>query len=84
MRSGLDVAKLIAMGAEVVGMAKPWLDAMIEISANGEVILKDNCEKNLENLYARLRLELAIAMFCTGSKDLKALAKAPWIRRTTS
>ncbi len=81
VRSGLDVAKLIAMGAEIVGLAKPWLEAMIEMTSAGEIKIKDKAEKNLENLYARLRLELAIAMFCSGCKDLKELGRARWMRR---
>lgn len=61
VRNGVDVAKLCALGAQKVGMAQPFLEAAL---AGDEA---------LENLINQLELELKIAMFCTGSKDLQQL-----------
>ncbi|NUN07512.1 MAG: alpha-hydroxy-acid oxidizing protein, partial [Bdellovibrio sp.] len=61
VRDGLEVAKLCALGAGKVGVAKPFLQAAL---AGDEA---------LEQLLNKLELELKIAMFCTGSKTLKDL-----------
>jgi isopentenyl-diphosphate delta-isomerase len=61
VRSGLDVAKLIALGAKKVALALPFLEA----ATAGDHALED--------LLERLQLELKIAMFCTGSKNLSEL-----------
>jgi isopentenyl-diphosphate delta-isomerase len=61
VRNGLDVAKLCALGAAKVGVAKPFLQAALE------------GDEALENLLNRLEMELKISLFCTGSKNLKDL-----------
>ena len=61
IRSGLDAAKVLAMGAEAVGFAKP----LIESALRGEAALDRTME--------RLEYELKTAMFCTGSKDINEL-----------
>lgn len=61
VRSGLDIAKCIALGADLVGVAQPWLQAALE------------SEESLEKLYQRLAFELRTALFCTGSVDTQAL-----------
>ena len=61
IRSGQDVAKCVALGATLVGLASPFLSRAM-VSA-GEVA----DEMDL------LRDELRIAMFCSGSGDLQAL-----------
>lgn len=61
VRNGLEVGKLCALGANKVGIAKPFLEA---------ALLGDEA---LEELLKKLELELKITMFCTGSKNLKDL-----------
>lgn len=61
VRNGLEVAKLCALGAQKVGVAKPFLEAAL------------SGDEALEDLFKQFELELKIAMFCTGSKNLKDL-----------
>ncbi len=60
VRSGLDAAKLIAMGAEIVGIAKPALEAAL-LGA-----------EQLDKLMLTYEYELKMALFCTGMQNLKA------------
>lgn len=69
VRSGLDAAKLMALGAKMVGLAKPLIEAAVE------------GENALDERMARLELELRIALFCTGSKMIGDLReKRSWQR----
>jgi isopentenyl-diphosphate delta-isomerase len=61
VRSGLDAAKCFALGARMVGLAKP----LIEVAIKGEEAL-DACMGQFE-------YELKTAMFCTGSRTLNEL-----------
>lgn len=61
VRTGLDAAKLIALGAHRVGYAKPALEAALK----GFHVL--------EHWMERQELELKTALFCTGSKDCMQL-----------
>lgn len=70
VRSGLDVAKALAMGAEVVGLAQPFLGPALE-SADAVVV---RIERVID--------ELRIAMFCTGAADVRALRDAPLVKRS--
>jgi isopentenyl-diphosphate delta-isomerase len=63
VRSGLDVAKLLAMGAQMVGVAMPIINAALQ------------SEEALLNEMERFELELKISMFCTGVKDLEAFSR---------
>lgn len=64
IRTGIDAAKALRLGASLVGMAAPALGSATETAAAVETRLVEMME------------ELRIAMFCTGSKDLEALASA--------
>ncbi len=63
VRTGLDAAKLLAMGADVVGFAAPVLAAAVR------------GEKNLRQLMSSIEFEVKTVMFCTGCKDINELRK---------
>ncbi len=65
LRSGLDVAKAIALGADAGGMALPFFRAA------------DQGEDEVLALGRRFVEELRIAMQCTGSPHLFALKRMP-------
>jgi isopentenyl-diphosphate delta-isomerase len=64
LRNGIDIAKCLALGADLGGMAGPFLKAAAR-SAEAVVELIDQTVS-----------ELRIAMFGTGSGDLGALRRA--------
>jgi isopentenyl-diphosphate Delta-isomerase len=66
MRSGQDVAKSVALGADLVGLASPFLKRVMEST---EAVLEE-----MEILEA----EMCIAMFCAGARDIQAL-RAPGV-----
>lgn len=63
IRTGLDAAKVLALGATQVGLAMPVLESALK----GETAL--------DNTMATLEFELKVALFCTGAKDVKQLQK---------
>lgn len=70
VRSGLDAAKAVALGANLVGLAKPFLEAAMESAAA------------VEERIARLCREMKVAMLCTGSPTVSRLQEAE-IHRTS-
>jgi len=64
--SGLDIAKAIALGASAGGIARKALQALETGGQAGALTFFD-----------RIETELRAAMLLTGSRNLKALAKAP-------
>lgn len=68
IRDGLDVAKCIALGADMVGLASPLLKAAARSAAEAEAALRV------------LGGQLRIAMFCTGAPDLAALRRDARLR----
>ena len=61
LRSGVDAAKALAMGASLTGFASPILKALNE------------SEEALDKKMSLFEQELRVALFCTGSQDLKSL-----------
>ena len=69
LRSGLDIAKSIALGAQLGGMAGPFLGAAVESS-----------EAVTDRIHQTVR-ELRVCMFATGSRDLESLGATKLITR---
>lgn len=64
LRNGLDAAKAIALGADLVGLARPFLQAACE------------SEAALVFLAEALIAELRVTLFCTGNGTLAALQRS--------
>ncbi|MDW8172567.1 MAG: type 2 isopentenyl-diphosphate Delta-isomerase [Anaerolineae bacterium] len=68
LRDGIDIAKSLALGASLAGLAAPFLKAANESA--------DAVADFTRELIAQLR----IAMLCTGSADLRALRSATLLK----
>lgn len=64
LRDGIDIAKCLALGADLAGLAAPFLRAASESS------------DAVESLILELHAQLRIAMLCSASADLAALRDA--------
>ena len=64
LRDGIDVAKSIALGADLAGLASPFLRAA------------DKSPQAVDELIQELAAQLQIAMLCTASGDIAALKRA--------
>jgi isopentenyl-diphosphate delta-isomerase len=69
IRTGLDVAKTIAMGADAAGIATPLLKAAYISVESVMVALQEVIEG------------LRISMFCIGATSLNKLKGSPFLRR---
>lgn len=68
LRSGLDIAKCIALGAKIGGMASPFLKAAsISVAATIETI-------------AEIQREIQVCMFASGAANLEQLDQSRLIR----
>jgi len=70
IRNGLDIAKAIALGANIAGIGQPLLAPALK-----------SAQKVVEWLSAVI-YEMKIAMLCVGATNLAALSKAPLVRRS--
>jgi len=61
LRTGIDIAKCIALGATLGGMASPFLKAAVQ------------SDKAVVQTIQELNREITICMFATGSRDINAL-----------
>ena len=69
LRHGLDVAKAIALGADVAGLALPFLQAA------------DESEAALHALVEVLIAEISTVLFCTGNVNLEQLKHSRALQR---
>ncbi|PJF31682.1 MAG: type 2 isopentenyl-diphosphate Delta-isomerase [Candidatus Thermofonsia Clade 1 bacterium] len=65
LRDGIDVAKCIALGAELCGLAGPFLKAAAQSAEATHELVRE------------LTAQLRITMFVAGARDLAALARTP-------
>jgi len=68
LRDGIDIAKCLALGADLAGLASPFLRAA------------DHSAEAVGELIGELKAQLRIAMLCTASPHLAALRQAELIR----
>ncbi len=68
LRDGIDVAKCIALGATLGGLASPFLKAAAE---------SIDAVRHTVNVLQR---QVQIAMLCSGAKDIAALQQTPLLR----
>ena len=68
IRSGLDIAKSLVLGADICGMSLPFLR-----------ILKKEGKKGVEKFIDKLQQELKTAMFLTGSDSIEKLKNAKYV-----
>ncbi len=68
VRSGVDIAKSIALGADICGIALPFLK-----------ILKTKGKEGVEEYIDNLQKELKTIMLLTGSKNIEELKKSKYI-----
>ncbi len=69
IRTGIDVAKAIALGSSAAGIAEPLLKPALVSSREVEESLREIIEV------------LKITMFCIGAADIEALRKSPFLRK---
>lgn len=69
MRTGLDVAKALALGAGLAGLAHPLLQPALQSAEAVEAAL------------TQIQLELTCALFCLGLTSPSALPGTPLVRR---
>jgi isopentenyl-diphosphate delta-isomerase len=72
LRHGLDVAKAVALGASLAGLAGPFLRAATTSS------------QAIADLIEELTRALRIAMFSVGANDIATLQSTPLIKRQSS
>ncbi|MFQ5903979.1 MAG: alpha-hydroxy-acid oxidizing protein, partial [Candidatus Binatia bacterium] len=70
IRSGLDIAKAIALGANIAAIGQPLLEPALESAGKAIKFL------------ARVIYEIKVAMLCVGATNIAALSKVPLIRRS--
>ena len=68
LRDGIDIAKCIALGADLAGLASPLLKAA------------DESEVAVDLLLQELTAQLRIAMLCTASQNIQELREAEFQR----
>jgi isopentenyl-diphosphate delta-isomerase len=72
IRTGVDFAKAIALGADLAALGQPLLAAALE-----------SADKVIEFLGGVIH-ELRVSMLCVGTKNLAALRRAPLVRNSST
>ncbi len=72
LRDGMEIAKAIALGADLAGLAFPFLQAASE------------SETAIDELIELLIAEIKIVLFCTGNANLAKLKRSPSLNKVTS
>lgn len=72
IRDGIEIAKCVALGADLVGLAGPFLKAAV-LSA-----------EHVVDLALILRRQLEVAMFCAGASSISALSRTPLLQAEVS
>lgn len=70
IRNGIDIAKCIALGANLAGIAGDFLKAAVADGTDGAIEFAEAVTD-----------ELRIAMFCSGAGNIQSLSKAPIMKR---
>jgi len=70
IRNGIEIAKALCLGADLVGIAMPFAKAALE------------SQESVEKLIERYALELKIAMFGVGAKNIKELKKVRLLKKS--
>ena len=70
IRSGLDIAKSIALGANIAALGQPLLAPALESS------------RKVVEFLAGILYELKVAMLCVGAKNLAELRQVPLLRNS--
>ncbi|MEM7480087.1 MAG: type 2 isopentenyl-diphosphate Delta-isomerase [Acidobacteriota bacterium] len=70
LRNGIDIAKAIALGADLAGMAYPFLAPAME------------SPENVVHTVERTLRELEIAMFCVGARNISELRQVRITKRS--
>jgi len=65
LRDGIDIAKCIALGAQLCGLAGPFLKAAAQSAEAAHDLVRE------------LTAQLRITMFVAGARDLAALQRTP-------
>ena len=68
VRTGVDIAKAIALGADIAGLGQPLLGAAL-----------DSADKVIEFMAGVIH-ELKVTMLCAGAADLAALRQTSLVR----
>jgi len=68
LRSGMDIAKCIALGALAGGLAGPFLKAIVQ------------SQQTAMKLVEELSLELRVCMFAAGAQDIQSLQNTPLMK----
>jgi isopentenyl-diphosphate delta-isomerase len=72
--NGVEIAKALALGADLVALAKPFLKAAFEPQGTEAV----------KKFAMRLTNDLRATMFLVGAKNIKALKSVPLVRKDSS